>query len=120
MGWYVVGGRWDGWINDRKASGEQIDANMATTEQAIERHKIPHAIITPDGQWHEHGEMGWWGIMLTENEQWDTDALKLLALYPATKWSLSTLTSNGGHHELLIHYQSILCSATVIGTSING
>ncbi len=41
MGWYVVGGRWDGWINDRKASGEQIDANMATTEQAIERHKIP-------------------------------------------------------------------------------
>ncbi len=80
--WYVVGGRWDGWINDRKASGERIDANMATTEQAIERHKIPHAIITPDGQWHEHGEMGWWGIMLTENEQWDTEALKLFALYP--------------------------------------
>ena len=81
--WYVVGGRWDGWINDRETSAEQFADNIATTEQAIERDKIPHAIITPDGEWHENGQMSWWGMMLTENEDWDAEAMKLFASYPA-------------------------------------
>jgi hypothetical protein len=80
--WYVVGGRWDGWINDRETSSEQFADNMATTEQAIERNKIPHAIITPDGEWNENGQMGWWGILLTENEHWDSAAKQLFASYP--------------------------------------
>ncbi len=80
--WFVVGGRWDGWINDHETSGEQLADNIATTERVIERSKIPHAIITPDGFWHEHGSMGWWGIMTTENEGWDANALQLFARYP--------------------------------------
>jgi hypothetical protein len=80
--WYVVGGRWDGWINDRETSGEQVDDNIATTEEAIERGKIPHAIITPDGEWNENGQMGWWGILITENEHWDEQAKALLATFP--------------------------------------
>lgn len=80
--WYVIGGRWDGWINDREASGERTAANSAPTEQAIAREKIPHAIITPDGQWHERGQMGWWAVLITENEDWDSQAKQILALYP--------------------------------------
>lgn len=80
--WYVVGGRWDGWINDRDSSGERLTDNMATTENAIARNKIPHAIVTPDGFWHEHGEMGWWGIMMTENDNWVQEAMRLFARYP--------------------------------------
>ena len=87
--WYVIGGRWDGWINARETSGEAISDNLATTEEVLERGWIPHAIITPDGQWHEHGEMGWWGIMLTENEDYQSEARVLLSQYP-------------GHHIIIL------------------
>ena len=80
--WWVIGGRWDGWLLDHETSGEQVAANMTTTEDALARGKIPHAIITPDGAWHEHGRMGWWATLITENENWDTDARQLLATYP--------------------------------------
>ena len=80
--WYVIGGRWDGWINDRDTSNEAVSDNIATTEAVLERNRIPHAIITPDGQWHEHGQMGWWGIMLTENDGYQSEARLLLGQFP--------------------------------------
>ncbi len=87
--WYVIGGRWDGWINDRDTSHEAVSDNIATTEAALERNKIPHAIITPDGQWHEHGQMGWWGIMVTENDNYHSEAMHLLGQFP-------------GHHLIIL------------------
>lgn len=81
--WYVIGGRWAGWLNDSKSSSECLSDNTASTEAVIARNKIPHAILTPDGLWHERGRMGWFAILATENENWDTDALKLFAQYPA-------------------------------------
>ena len=79
--WYVIGGRWDGWINDLDTSRESLADNTALTEEAIAREKIPHAIITPDGEWHERGQMGWWAMLLTENENWEQEARALLASY---------------------------------------
>jgi hypothetical protein len=80
--WYVIGGRWDGWINDRDTSAESVLDNTAPTEDVIARDKIPHAIITPDGEWHERGHMGWFAILVTENQNWDPEAKELLARYP--------------------------------------
>jgi hypothetical protein len=90
--WYRVGGRWDGWItgNEQSSEGgfnfgaqhETLANNTASTEHVIAQDKIPHAIITPDGEWHERGRMGWWANLLTENEDWDSDAKAILALYP--------------------------------------
>ena len=80
--WFVIGGRWDGWINDCDTSSEAVSDNIATTEAVLERNKIPHAIITPDGQWHEHGQMGWFGIMLTENDAYQSEARLLLGQFP--------------------------------------
>jgi hypothetical protein len=79
--WYVIGGRWDGWINDLDTSRESLADNTALTEEVIARDKLPHAIITPDGQWHERGQMGWWAMLLTENENWEQEARALLASY---------------------------------------
>jgi hypothetical protein len=97
--WFVIGGRWDGWITGNEQSSDHglnfgpqhqtIENNIATTEQAVERDVIPHAIITPDGEWHEHGQMGWWGIMITENEGWDAQTREILTGYP-------------GHHLLIL------------------
>jgi hypothetical protein len=80
--WWVIGGRWDGWINDRESSEESIADNTASTADTLQRGKIPHAFITPDGLWHEHGQMGWWGIMLTENDGWESEAKAILTQYP--------------------------------------
>lgn len=79
--WYVIGGRWDGWINDRETSNESIEDNSALVEETIARNKIPHAVITPDGDWHERGEMGWFATLLTENENWEQDVRAILAPY---------------------------------------
>jgi hypothetical protein len=43
---------------------------------------MPHALITPDGAWHEHGQIGWWAVLITENEEWDAEARTILARYP--------------------------------------
>ena len=86
--WYVIEGRWDGCINDVETEQHRYIDNMTTTEQAIARNKIPHAIITPDGVWHERGRMGWWAILATENENWDAEALRLFGNYPGYQVAL--------------------------------
>lgn len=90
--WYRIGGRWDGWItgNEQHSNqGHNFDAchetvanNIATTKRALKRNVIPHAIITPDGQWHERGQMGWWAVLITENDDWNSEAKQILARYP--------------------------------------
>jgi hypothetical protein len=81
--WYVIGGRWDGWINDRKSSSNCLSDNSASTEDVLARSKLTHAIITPDGIWHERGRMGWWAILTNENEDWDVEAMQLFTQYPS-------------------------------------
>lgn len=90
--WYRIGGRWDGWVTGNEqtsdngfnfdASHESVANNIATTKQALKRDIIPHAIVTPDGQWHERGQMGFWAVLITENEAWDSEAKRILARYP--------------------------------------
>lgn len=79
--WYVIGGRWDGWVHDKKTAAESVEDNSALVAEAVLRGKIPHAVITPDGQWHERGQMGWWATLLTENENWEQEARALLSPY---------------------------------------
>jgi hypothetical protein len=93
--WYRIGGRWDGWITGNEQSSdngynfagchETIENNMATTGEALDRNLIPHAIVTPDGLWHERGQMGWWANLITENENWDQEAKDILARHPGCR-----------------------------------
>jgi hypothetical protein len=81
--WWVVGGRWHGWITGKKQAGRNlVENNIASTEMAIIRGIIPHAILTPDGNWHERGQLGWWAILITEDENWEDQAKEILASYP--------------------------------------
>jgi len=76
--WYRIGGRWDGEI--QKVSVESKDGgfnfgddhtsltrNSAPVGFLIEKNVTPFAVVTPDGEWHERGTMGWWGIVTLPN-----------------------------------------------------
>ena len=40
--------------------------------------KIPYAIVTLDGKWHEKGTMEWFGISINEDKSWKEVARNLL------------------------------------------
>jgi hypothetical protein len=78
--WYSVGGRWAGYFKLKPgATGElgepgvfdnkpEHDADIATVEDidwANMEHPTTYAVLH-DGVWHQHGEMGWFGMASNE------------------------------------------------------
>ena len=35
--------------------------------------------ILKDGKWYEKGNMGWWGVVSDENEQWDKEFERIIS-----------------------------------------
>ena len=62
--WYQIGGRWSNTI-----PGDEVKMS----EIPIEKIETPYAFITPNGEWVEQGEMGWFGIGSNEmnEDEWD-------------------------------------------------
>jgi hypothetical protein len=92
--WYRVGGRWDGLIvNNRQYSQngfnfshvhETIKNNsllLDSLPDEIDDNWIPFAIVTPDGEWHEKGDMGWWGIVNDAKSNWEQEAKEIINKY---------------------------------------
>ena len=99
--WWVIGGRWDGWIfgpEREKASRDKeggfnfrdehhTSANNCRLVSAIpidNKHYVPFAIITPENEWIEQGEMGWWANVSNEKsiKEWHGIVKTILAKYP--------------------------------------
>lgn len=87
--WWTIGGRWNGVIRDTPRSDEkgfnfaeeyrQLDENILPVWRVD--HKIhAHAVITPDGKWHEQGRMGWFAVVHDEKaeEVWDAEVVKII------------------------------------------
>jgi len=91
--WYVVGGRWDGVIQGeaRKSNDNgfnfgdehhQVGHNIRpvkTFPEPMPDKDIPFAIVTPDGEWHEKGKMGWFANVSDEDDDWKSRARTILA-----------------------------------------
>ena len=62
--WYQIGGRWSNSI-----PGDEVKMS----DIPIEKIETPYAFITPDGEWVERGEMGWFGVGSNEmdKDEWD-------------------------------------------------
>lgn len=68
--WWSVGGRWDGDVRGeprRSEDGYNFDNHRLlehneTAVAEMAREVIPYAVVTPDGEWHERGQMGWFGM----------------------------------------------------------
>lgn len=79
--WWRIGGRWDGVIKGLDVAEErrddERDINLAPLNEQPENNRArlgdllsgdellftPFAVLTPDGAWHDPGQMGWWGIV---------------------------------------------------------
>jgi hypothetical protein len=93
--WWVIGGRWDGIISKSGKQRESKDGgfNFGDEHHDMEKNiclvkelpakSLPFAIVTPDGEWHEKGEMGWWGLTNNEKEDntWEKELHKILKKY---------------------------------------
>ena len=75
--WYTIGGRWAGGLVTKE--GRETDSDYVS-EIDWNKTGIPFAFITPNGIWHERGEMGWWAIVTNEKEQdnWEEEFKKAI------------------------------------------
>lgn len=75
--WYEVGGRWTGDLVTKE--GRKTNSDYVS-EIDWNKTDVPFAFITPDGIWHERGEMGWWAIVANEKEQdsWEEEFKKAI------------------------------------------
>ena len=68
--WYVKGGRWSGNIVTK--NGDNVNECFVGNIDP-ETTDSPFAIVTPEGEWIEKGQMGWWGMTTNEmpDEEWN-------------------------------------------------
>lgn len=95
--WYVVGGRWDGYLTQNRQYSEngfnfgekhhQIDNNTVSVSDYLARQNTEDfglfAYVTPTGEWVERGEMGWWAVVSNEKDgsDWHQEQINLLERY---------------------------------------
>ena len=84
--WYTVGGRWDrmlvtkeGETTNQTTVGELNLEKTFPPEDDGTRYTV-YAYVK-DGQWHEKGQMGWFGMSSNDRDDadWNNEVLKVLA-----------------------------------------
>lgn len=81
--WWKIGGRWDGAMRSRNPPVPVVlSGNSAHVRDLVPRCMGPtFAVVTPDGEWHARGKMGWFGVMTDERFnviQWEAEFKRLL------------------------------------------
>jgi hypothetical protein len=68
--WFQIGGRWDGNVPDNHCIVSQLPSGLKF-----------FALVTPDGMWHQRGQMGWFACVSNEKPQheWDDKIKSILA-----------------------------------------
>ncbi|WP_430535939.1 hypothetical protein [Listeria rocourtiae] len=72
--WYQVGGRWSNHLTLKDGT----TADTAKIENLNLPIKETFALLTPDGDWHERGKMGWWAIVTDTNHNYSEEYNKLI------------------------------------------
>ena len=68
--WWVEGGRWHDWAVETLGFVSGMVSDLKTMEFTT------HAVVTPDGEWHEVGSMWWFGLSSeTEDDvdRWESE-----------------------------------------------
>ncbi len=78
--WYEVGGRWKGDIKGKNKDKISDIMKMGDDKMSY----VPFAVVTPDGEWHESGKMGWFGMSSDnkEEDKWRKEVRNIYSKYP--------------------------------------
>lgn len=81
--YWEIGGRWNGWLTDADPEKAQLQDNIAPVEHVVAHGKLPFALVTPEGVWHERGDLCTVRGILDDigKDVWDLDASSLLKHY---------------------------------------
>ncbi len=92
--WWRIGGRYDGRIVFEPRQSEdgfnfsseytQLIHNVAPVETLLAEGNFScFVVVTPDGEWHELGKMGWWAVIEDEKDEdeWSKEVQGLLAMH---------------------------------------
>ena len=101
LDFWRVGGRWDGWLFGPERQAESSDQksghNFGPEHQSLgnnsrpvreipldDPYYLPFAVLTPDGQWHEMGQMGSFAMVSDEKppQEWHQIVRDLYGKYP--------------------------------------
>lgn len=81
--WWVVGGRWDGWLTGMENPSKDNGFNFGEEHHTLGFNSQPATKCRPDdppfafvldGEWHEQGKMGWFGMSSDEMSEEDWKA----------------------------------------------
>ena len=74
--WYTIGGRWNNYL--KTLSGETTNEDYVS--EIDWKDIIPFVFVTPIGEWHERGEMGWWACVSNGKniEDWKSEFKEFL------------------------------------------
>lgn len=74
--WYTIGGRWNNYLKTLSVETTNEDYASEIDWKDI----IPFAFVTPIGEWHERGEMGWWACVSNGKniEDWKSEFKEFL------------------------------------------
>lgn len=89
--WWTIGGRWDGELVGE--APDEWDMLVPPSVPSLERNMSlvsfrhpdfrPWAVVTPDGEWHERAQMGWFGMARSEHDDdWSARCEDIFARYP--------------------------------------
>ncbi len=69
--WWVIGGRWDGGLVTIDGTSGNSVKRLALLD--LEHTSPTFAVVTPDGTWHERGELGGFCVVFDEKpaDEWD-------------------------------------------------
>lgn len=99
--WYTIGGRWNGDLHvkdgvhvatprGRPAAGAEahtgggVNFVERVSDLDLDKTPVTFAVLTPDGEWHERGHMGWFGLVSDEqnHDKWAAQWRALVGAHP--------------------------------------
>lgn len=74
--WYTIGGRFNNYLKTLSGKTTNEDYVSKIDWEDI----LPFAFVTPIGEWHERGKMGWWACVFNEKatDNWKSEFKEFL------------------------------------------
>ena len=74
--WYTIGGRFNNYLKTLSGKTTNEDYVSKIDWEDI----LPFAFVTPIGEWHERGKMGWWACVSNEksHDNWEAEFKEFL------------------------------------------